>query len=316
MKLFALLISFTFLFFSCNSNNNRSFEKKKPESDWSLLKLKANVKVLTEISHFESGKSQPGKKGSFIEHTKCVFNNNGYITEKYRYNAAGNVLIKTINTYDTNGNLTKKVRYSSIDSLLTKTIFSYDNKGNNIEENEYNSDGSLWQRRIFKYNDQGNLIERYRYDLYGSLLAKKTIFKYDEKGNKTEETRYNEDKSLLASHTYKYDKKGNVIENAEYCSNEINGKFNQLTYKSVYDNKSNKITEKKYDSEDILLSTSIYKYNEKDDLVGFKKFKPDGKIIIEWTQALEYDKKNNFIKLTRYEDSVAKFMIEREIEYY
>lgn len=316
VKSFTLIISFALLLFSCNTNETGILKKEKKQNDWAILKLKGNVKSLTETSYCGETKPETIAKGSFVEMKRYVFNTAGNIIEKYRYKSDGTLLTKTINTYDEKNNIVEKNRYNSVDSPLTKTVYTYDDKGNNIEENEYNADGSLWQRRIFKYDDKGNLIEKNRYNSFGSLLARKTTFKYDGLGNKTEETRYNEDKSLLACYTSKYDDKGNRIAQTEYCANEIRTNFDVVTYKKKFDARGNMIQEIEYNSVGNLLSTTIYRYNEKNDMIGFKKYSPEGKILTELTQTLEYDKENNFIKLIRYENTISKFMTEREIEYY
>jgi hypothetical protein len=91
---------------------------------------------------------------------------------------------------------------------------------------------------------------------------------------------------LDSKRTYKYDDKGNKIEENSY---KTDGSLNyRWTYK--YDNKGNKIERNTYNSDGSLGDKTTYKY--------------------------EFDKQGNWSKRIEVKDEMAKYILERQYEYY
>jgi len=185
------------------------------------------------------------------------------------------------NKFDENGNMIESNKYYSDGRLERREIYKFDEIGNKIENNWYNSVGSLELRETYKYDKMRNMIESNWYYSNGRL-GNRSTYKYDEKGNNIEINWYNPDGSLSYWKTDKYNEKGNRIESNWYTSDS------SLYRRVIYDEKGNEI--EKYNSDGILKS--------------------------KWTFKYEFDKQGNWVKRIDFEDSIPKFLLEREYEYY
>jgi hypothetical protein len=171
--------------------------------------------------------------------------------------------------------------------------YKYDSNGCKIEMIIYRADSVIDYRDIYKYNKDGNLIES---DYYSAddTIPSKTIYKYD-KGNLIEVDDLDPDGTLFGKtiynppfdkKTFKYDNKNILIEVCDYdLEGSLSGKF---IYK--YDAKGNKIEDSWVDHKDIVKDVYTYNY--------------------------EFDKNDNWIKVTRIYNGKSKFIQERVIEYY
>lgn len=142
------------------------------------------------------------------------------------------------------------------------------------------------RKRTYKYNHKGNEIELNGYDADGGWLGKIT-YKYDNIGNKIEKNVYDSDGILKVKTTYKYDDKTNMIEENMY---DVDGSLlRQNTRK--YDNKRNRVEESSYE-------------------------KISGEKTTVWNYKYEFDNKKNWTRKIVFIEGVAKYIIEREIEYH
>ena len=59
-----------------------------------------------------------------------------------------------------------------------------------------------------------------------------------------------------------------------------------------------------------------YKYDEKGNKIEENRYESDGSLDNKWTYKYEFDKQGNWIKRIDFENKIAKFILEREYEYY
>ncbi|MFD2512572.1 hypothetical protein ACFSRY_01725 [Pontibacter locisalis] len=232
-----------------------------------------------------------------------------------------------------NGKVTKGKKADT--QSRPETVMLYDQEGNLLEERQYDSDGTLVNKWVYEYNDKGKETGR-AYYFYGDLVEKE-VNKYDEAGNLTEQYAYDYNDSLKYKREIRYDEKGNVKEiEADrdlfwgrrniYTYNEEENTVAERTFyedstfnfRTIYrfDKKNNLVGLETYDSEGTLQDSTIYTYDKMGNEVQARTYSPQGKRINQTTNKYEYDRKKNWIRKIEYEDGEAKYIVEREIEYF
>lgn len=177
------------------------------------------------------------------------------------------------------------------------------------------------------FNRFGNLDEE---NDYGSLgdLAYKTKYKYNVSGELSEKNMYQSDGSILYRFIYKYKDDENSILLDTYIHNELSGKYIQK-----YDENGNIVMIKAFNLEGKLEMTTNYSYNEKglrtqENGLNHLLYKYDdynniisqtnsekGSYPITYTYEV-FDKEDNWLIKTQFNDGMPFEMIKREIEYY
>ena len=171
-----------------------------------------------------------------------------------------------------------RVKYTPKSDLITN---KYDDKGNVTETTCYDSEGNMAWKYIYKYDKNDNELEWSSYESDGSLSSK-IVREYDNRGNKIESRLYGPKNKEVSKSIYKYDEKNNMIE----CIRDSRKRENKEIYE--YDNNGNCIECIRY----------FYGNESKD--------------IYEYV----FDKMDNWISKTSYEDGSPTSIEEREIEYF
>lgn len=270
--------------------------------------LRGKVKSLKQ-STFEAidkfGVVQKGKRididNDFDFNRLLYFNENGDWTTIFDFDSLGNLSSKTVCTYDSEsklieltvssgadqltekhvynyiqGRISQIAHYDSVGNLLKKTLYEYDNMNQKIESREYLVDGTKGEKETWAYDKQGVLVEHCNYRASGALSIRK---KYDKNGNNIE----NNFTQFGIQFLHRYDKNGNAVES----------------------------TLKNTDGE----TKSYYEYNSNGDKIRIKHVvgKDTDITAYEYT----YDQHHrNWIKRIEYHNSIPKYFVEREIEYY
>jgi hypothetical protein len=184
--------------------------------------------------------------------------------------------------YNEKGNLVEsKICHPGLDDLLD--IYQYDENGKKEETLSYR-DGEIELIYRYKYDDKGNMIEQYEFD-NNSILTAKWISKYDEKGNQVESYSYFSDSTFFSKSAIKVDENGNKVE------------------------------EKHYNSKGGLESTYLYKHNNYGDFIETQVYDARGDLKSTYTYKYKYDKKNNWIKKTVYDNEIPWVIEVRSFEY-
>lgn len=196
----------------------------------------------------------------------------------------------------------------------SKNVFKYDENGNRIELANYKSDGSLNSTIKSIYDANGNLTGEQTLLGNGAVDITSTI-RTDAKGNRMEQ----EDKKSGNSnplfnykHYFKYDEKGQLIER---IANRANGAF-AFKYGFKYDDNGNKTEWTRHGADNSILEKVVYKFDAKNNLIEETKYKPDGSVKEAYTYSYEFDKKNNWIRQKKMQDSKVIEIKEREIKYH
>ena len=350
MKKIVILLSLITLS-ACSQKTN--IEEIK--TAWNEIGLEGKVKSMRTISYDAIelyGGIQKGDISSFFENTLYTFNNEGGLTERivfeydlkkdkketYEYNGNRNIPIKknsyTFRRYTDIGGGINRVTYIPEGFLDRSYLYKTDEKGNKTEEQIFDGDGNYIGKYVWKLDEKGNILEKDGFNDQ-NILVSRGIVEYDENGNKILEQNYGKDNTLGTKYTWKYTKDGKLLEYymfnikgniSEGIINEFSSQNNNLSKSTTYCmnkkligystykwNDKGKLLESEYYSPDGILEEKIFiKYNDKDQNIE-ETTQKNGKIFKRITT---YDEQGNYIKQVIYENNVAKFISEREIEYY
>lgn len=333
--IYVVLAGLTILICSC--------AKKKEE--WNELKmydLNGKVRVFSEYSYkaiekFGVVEKAARERSSYpYEDIYIEFDKKGNPLEEVKYKSDGRIESMSVCKYDSKGNSIESVHYgrdSVFDSrytykynkknlilqvvkygldnnILNKTNFKYNGKDQLIEEIELGPKDNVESKNTYKYDNEGNKIEVDTYTSIGKLKERNT-YKYDNHGNMIQNSVYMSNGYLSENRIYKFDKYGNQIENIQYEDGNITSK-----YISKYDKDRKKIESEKYLP--VMTSRVIYKYDDYGNIIEeegnytMSTHTFDSKTTFEY----EYDRSKNWIKRIEFEDGVAKYIVERNIEYF
>jgi hypothetical protein len=243
-------------------------------------KIKGKVKSIKEIQYNLLPIVGEIEKTNIRKQDNYLYNQKGFLIE-CQYIGLFNS--KYVMKYNDKNQLIEKNSFDSNGNQVPELAYRYDDKGNKIEDISYDSDGSIIYKRIFLF-DENNCNVEINFNRFFDKYSSKEILKYDEKGRKVERNIF-ESSGLLSKEYFEYDEMNNVVEERTYGSDgDLSFKFN---YK--YDEKGNRIEKKTGGS---MMVKSIYSYK------------------------YEFDKYENWIKMTEFENDVPKTITEREINYY
>ena len=111
---------------------------------------------------------------------------------------------------------------------------------------------------------------------------------------------------------YKYDVDGNEIENIIFKNGSPHQKSNYS-----YDENNNKVLEKVYDSNGIIVSKDEYKYDSFRNIIEKNSINPiDNTLDYSTTYEYKYDNKQNWIQMIVLKNGIADYIEKRRIEYY
>jgi len=296
------------------------------------------------VSCFSYSFAENAKKNDYSNGLKgkvrVVIESTYWVIEAYGEFEKGNLKSKTISKYNEIGKPTESSSYKSDESSPSKWINKYDNDGNEIEMVHYDLDGTADMRIVRKFDDGGNEIESEWYDSDGKLQNKWTS-EYDKTGRVVnqrcldfksdgnlvsildEHNDYNLNKSEYKKNatngkpifktSCNLDKFGNKIE--EYFTNLEDKTSSKETYK--YDDKRNVIEYKKFNSNGGLKSKETTKFDENGYKIEECKYNSNGILFSKTTYKYEEcDETGNWTKQTEYLNDRLISIIEREIEYY
>jgi hypothetical protein len=286
-KVFIGLFTVIFILFSCTGHKVKTNNHENKNS-LSKMGLVGKVKTLTETKYKAVDAAGEIRKGDTISKYITLFNEKGNTVE-ISVQESHKPLKKYIDKYDNKGNMIEEDTYNSEGKLQGKSTYKYDDKGKNIENSVYDSISRLLNRYTSKFDKKGEMIERYVYNSDTISYVYKDIFKYDEYGNRIEYITYNPDNSLFSKDINKFDDDGNCIELSTY------------------------------DPDGSLFSKESYKYNENRNTtenISYSYSKTRDVLVSKTTYKYKYDKTGNWIKVTEFEDGIAKDITEREITYY
>ena len=194
---------------------------------------------------------------------------------------------KNVFKYNKNGDRIELSNYKA-DGKLNSTIkATYDSNGIITGEQTFLADGKVDVNSIIKTDTNGNIIEQNdTRPADNALLNYRYLFRYDEKGQQIERIAYKGNAVLLFRYEFKYDENGNRSEWTQYGpTNSIVGKV-------------------------------VYKYDANDNLIKEDHFGGDGTLKATYVVSREFDKKNNWIRQKKMQDSTVIEIKERKIKYH
>lgn len=333
MILKIIQIGICILMLSCAST------MKPKENDLERYNLNGKVKSCTKaISYYKYEKEDTIVKDiETKKYEELVFNKEGNVAQKNSFYRDGRPYKKIVYIYDKYFNNIERITIKIPLDTVLRSIKKYDSSRNNIESLIYDGKDSLIRHLQSLYDKDNNQIR--------SLILKskespnpllKIEYKYDSNGNEIETIRYYKDKTQTHWYT-KYDTVGNEI---EWIVNDKYGN-QERRYITIYDENSNPIEEKLFDSNNEIDSYFISKYNafgneiesreyfkdstfkrktylydQRGNEIELKKFDTKGNLRSTSKTEYQYDINENLIKESLYKNDRLETVRSFEIKYF
>jgi YD repeat-containing protein len=166
----------------------------------------------------------------------------------------------------------------------------YDDKGQLVSEETFSQDGSLEHRSDFAYNETGQMVEEILVE-EGDMVSEHRTMEYDSQGRISKEFQHYLDESFDVTE-YTYNSEGQLISKISQDSEGEEG--GRVLYE--YSGK-NLVAETEYDSENEVIASKKYEFDDSGHLLGEIIQSPEG----ETETSYEYDEKGNRIVFKRYD---------------
>lgn len=188
--------------------------------------------------------------------------------------------------------------------LLQSSKKIFNKKGRLEEVDVFDMDGDTVQKMLSVYDDKGKLSKRLVYDDLGRLSFI-SVFAHDEKGRQTEAMQVDGDDQFLQKEVTEYND-DNMIE-----TSILYNKNNEQIKKEVrqMDKKGLPKEVKIYNEKRELVNFRKEKYNENEQLVAFDVYASDEQTIV-LSAVLTYDKGGNLIKQEAIDETGDSFLPE------
>jgi YD repeat-containing protein len=180
---------------------------------------------------------------------------------------------------DEHGNLLLQIKYTYTGEIEEKDIYTFNEKGTLKEEISFLSENEIAEHKTYDYNEEGLLMQafkhyadgskdriQYDYDGNGNLIIKTTLDSEDQveikemlewENKKLLKKRVYEYDELVLEETNVYDENGNRFEESKWTPED--GKTRSVYFYNV---KNELIKSLSYNSQDKLISKTLYDYDE------------------------------------------------------
>lgn len=287
------------LLFTFNSCLNHPLENSK--NDREISKLKGNVKSVSEINYSGAGKCL----------TNIVFNPNGFITKQESFNPDGSLIRRWVYTYDPNNHPVTRKCWVQKDSL-SYTMYYYYNANKKLTSTKLiKSNGILGTLDTIRYNTKLNTLFERNFG-ENNLLGNSILKKFNYLNEVIEESYSEYIIHTQGKFTYKYNSKHLQEEVSSWTDKDSLVSRIHTTY---FEDNNIKKTES-YNSANILVSITSYKYDKEGNLSEMIELLPDNTIRKKNTYNYQYDKQGNWTSLFGYINNKIETIMTRKLEYY
>lgn len=206
-----------------------------------------------------------------------------------------------------------KVNNGKKENLFSKNIFKFNTAGDRIEVQNFKSNGTLSSVTKYTYDQKNHITTEEQY-LPSGAIDSRFACKTDTAGRRIEQTDVTPFKTPFSKLTYKfkYDEKGNMTE--WNCARTIGNALWLYTYK--YDDQDNRTEWVLKTKDGGIMSKHIYHYDDNKNMVEEEVVNSDGTVKTKFSYQYQLDKKNNWIRQTKFENDKAVEIREREIKYF
>lgn len=287
------------LLFTFNSCLNHPLENSKNDREMSMLK--GNVKSVSEINYSGAGKCL----------TNIVFNPNGFITKQESFNPDGSLIRRWVYTYDPNNHPVTRKCWVQKDSL-SYTMYYYYNANKKLTSTKLiKSNGILGTLDTIRYNTKLNTLFERNFG-ENNLLGNSILKKFNYLNEVIEESYSEYIIHTQGKFTYKYNSKHLQEEVSSWTDKDSLVSRIHTTY---FEDNNIKKTES-YNSANILVSITSYKYDKEGNLSEMIELLPDNTIRKKNTYNYQYDKQGNWTSLFGYINNKIETIMTRKLEYY
>lgn len=114
-----------------------------------------------------------------------IFNESGYILEKYNYKSDSTIYDTQTFKYDNRNNLIEENYHNNYENTKIKFIYGYNVKGQLFSKKTYNENNILTSTLKYEYENNNKIVNCLSYDENGNYVST-NISHYDENGNEVE----------------------------------------------------------------------------------------------------------------------------------
>lgn len=226
--------------------------------------MKQKIKIHKIFKHFFINANNDNiyldENGMLFQITEYDINGNKIL--EISYDDEGNVIEKYEYVYNDNNNIVSKIIFFDEEIIAERIVYVRNEKEQIISEERHYESGSI-EFINYEYNETGKLILRKSID-EDNECEWEEFFEYDN-DNLISEIRKDYGKKVF-ERKIKYDEAGNVLE-------IIKQENNEYPIKQVfdYDNKGNEIKNLIYNHKNILVSKSLFEYDEKSQVIKIEE---------------------------------------------
>jgi YD repeat-containing protein len=262
------------------------------------------------------------------------FDSAGHLAEETHYDKGISPVLKIEYRYNAKGVQMGRTVFGSNQKPLEKFIYQYNLNNKIVDSSHYDYYESLIERFIWHYDSadrivlkkwirpqvKDTIITHYNYDTALRIIREKIDtgsgpeirYEYDKEGRMiTESRRYQEDGNDFIK-KFAFDDKVNLILSAEYKPD--GSIIKKITYE--YDSSGRKISEARYNSQNLVFMRYIRLFDERNNEVELKGTNEAGETEFIIESKFEYDKTGNWIIKTQIVNGSQGEMITRVFEYY
>jgi YD repeat-containing protein len=145
------------------------------------------------------------EEGDFDYREEIVYNENGGVLSRTKYDASGQVKESLVFEWREGGVVEEK-EYSQSNELLSNTIVRSDDQGRELSSVQTNASGKLIAAVYSTYDEKGNLSERHYKDFYSKTLK----YAYNDDNRLISQELFDGTGLLLRKNVYEYDVEGNL----------------------------------------------------------------------------------------------------------
>jgi hypothetical protein len=256
-KILKFLIFFLLIFFSTAYAQVEIPHKIGDPEEKELIKSQ-KIKSRTEWGYnYKFGSAEDQKK--LIR--RVFFDKDGNEIETEIFDTLGVVFNRVVNKYNIDDYLIERQFYR-MERMAARVTNIYDENGLHVESGYYEYDGKVNHTAKIKYDDNGN-IKEIIYLLPNNDLDLKFMYRYDSLGRKIESVEYSADGNATFKRKYKYNSANKLTE--QTCFERNGERIEKIINK--YNATGKKIRTSWINDEDIRTVYTVYKYDNKNNLL-------------------------------------------------
>ena len=272
------------------------------------MELIKKIKSIEIITYDSENQIHHAYKSKYIYAFDRQGNKTEYTSLQYISDTAESTLVnyKYSYTYNSSGNKTTEIQYLADRSIKLRTTYSYDKHQSLIEFSQFSNSGKVEYNSKYKYNKLGKIVETSSSGMSDSVNNISTV-KYIQKGKE----QYSIEEGSNFQEIFRFDKKGTKIEHFNYYKGLL-----EYREEFKYDNKKLITEELIYEPDGHLRSKELTKCDKKGNRLEYIEYDSDEVVLSKTIYYYKYDKQGNWNYKSKFVDDKLIDITLRTITYY